>query len=415
MEDIHSLNKKLSSNNDNLDEESQLSDIENIFNSQSYPNSQTNSFTNKYKFQNDEQDNDECVSQCLQVQNKTAGFVIKPFLSAQKFQIDLFTGVYLTQDGIIRYFPSILPVYFGFNQYETSEVQNFSSSSGLVNINSFRRNMQNVSSYEIALQYLQKFPNIQLNFAQQILTRFGKAMNGLQQLFQEEQYTDDLLNFKDDEFQKFQQICMSFLEEFHKQNENMMFTYQILRVSQKYKDIDISNYGYSKSYLDLLGINPETLSQIILRGKQIDLIPQKNDITNQCLASMQGLGSKQECHICNITTFDGFPLKIVLKKRNYGQMLINSQITEGENDYYFVITEIDVDLYHLQQLINYRQRLGQNSILSYDDFIRKELSYLFEDVEYSIHSQAFIEKYYKENTDQLQQRHIQCCYKYIAN
>ncbi|EAS06240.2 hypothetical protein TTHERM_00327220 (macronuclear) [Tetrahymena thermophila SB210] len=414
MEVNNPQNQNGNQSNGEMDESFLLYDIENIFDSQSYSNCDRNSAQNKDNSYSDQQVNEVRVSNC-KVQNKMTNFVIRPFLYPQEFQIDLFTGVYLTQDGIIRYFPSILPVYFGFNQYETSQVQNYSSSSGFINIDQFRRNIQNVTQYEQAIQYIQKFPNIQQQFAEQVLTRFGTVMNALQKVFQKQKYTEAFLNFKDDEFQKFQSMCMSFLDEFHKQNQNMMFTYQILRLSQKHKDIDISNYGYSKSYLDLLGINPETLSQIILRGKQIDLIHQKNDITNQCLASMSGLGTKQECHICDITTFDGFPLKIVLKKRNYGQMLMNSQIIEGEHDYYFVITEIDVDLYHLQQLINYRQRLGKNSILSYDDFIRKELSYLFEDVEYSIHSQAFIEKYYKENTEQLEKRKMQCCYKYVTN
>lgn len=31
--------------------------------------------------------------------------------------------------------------------------------------------------------------------------------------------------------------------------------------------MDMSNYGYSKAYLNFLGINSDVLSQIILRGK----------------------------------------------------------------------------------------------------------------------------------------------------
>lgn len=60
---------------------------------------------------------------------------------------------------------------------------------------------------------------------------------------------------------------------------------------------------------------------------------------------------------------------------------------EGEYEYYFTLTEMDVDLHDLEQLINYRTRLSQSNNLSIDDFLRKELSYLFEDVEYSIQSQ----------------------------
>lgn len=48
---------------------------------------------------------------------------------------------------------------------------------------------------------------------------------------------------------------------------------------------------------------------------------------------------------------------------------------------------MDVELKDLQNLISYRQRIVKtDKKLSYEDFMRKELSYLFEDVEYSVHS-----------------------------
>jgi len=39
----------------------------------------------------------------------------------------------------------------------------------------------------------------------------------------------------------------------------------------------------------------------------------------------------------------------------------------------------------------------KNGKLSIDDLIKKELSFLFEDVEYSVFSQEFLEKYYAES------------------
>lgn len=63
------------------------------------------------------------------------------------------------------------------------------------------------------------------------------------------------------------------------------------------------------------------------------------------------------------------------------------RITNFPFEYILSITEIDVDLSDLQNLILYRERLVlNNEELSFDDFIRKELSYIFEDVEYSVHS-----------------------------
>lgn len=34
----------------------------------------------------------------------------------------------------------------------------------------------------------------------------------------------------------------------------------------------MSNFGYSQAYLDLIGINPDTLTSLLLRKKKVDLL-----------------------------------------------------------------------------------------------------------------------------------------------
>lgn len=145
--------------------------------------------------------------------------------------------------------------------------------------------------------------------------------------------------------------------------------------------------GYSRSYLDFLGMDPASLSQIILRRKKVDLMRSKEDITNLSLQGLTILFEHEgdEEYDTHITTFDGFPIKVTLKKRNHTHIFGLQKFIGEEYEYDFVITEIDVDLYDLQQLIQYRQRISQKEDdITIDDFLRRELSYLFEDVEYTI-------------------------------
>ncbi|KAL4467419.1 hypothetical protein ABPG72_011017 [Tetrahymena utriculariae] len=342
-------------------------------------------------------------------------FIIKPLPAGQNFQINITNGLQITSDGVIRHFISLFPVYFGFNQYESFQVEDLSANYGLIKIKQHDKEKLIYSSYQYALQFLQHIPNIQLQLAKHTFSLVESNIEQLNQYYAKQVISEESYQQKEEEFNRFQQMCMLFLSQINKQNNNLMFTYQIARLSQKHNCLDFQNYGYSNSYLELLGINSETFSQIILRGKQIDLMPKKVDISNQSLASILNLKTKDEDkQISEITTFDGFHIKLYIKTKNYGNLFPNNVVFEGKSEYYLLITEIDVDMQDLSQLINYRQRLIDHSRFTYDDFIKKELSYLFEDVEYSIHSQAFLEKYYSQNIEKLQQKQLlQCNYKYV--
>lgn len=39
--------------------------------------------------------------------------------------------------------------------------------------------------------------------------------------------------------------------------------------------------------------------------------------------------------------------------------------------------------------------------MNYDDYLKRELSLMFEDVEYSVHSQEFFDKFYDPNIEKM--------------
>ncbi|EAR92227.2 hypothetical protein TTHERM_01051760 (macronuclear) [Tetrahymena thermophila SB210] len=196
------------------------------------------------------------------------------------------------------------------------------------------------------------------------------------------------------------------------------------------KEQDIIHMGYSKQYLDLLGLDKDTVSQIFLRNKKIDLFQNLQDISKQALegifnfvkvATEKKLVS-QESFESNIVTFDGYPIKIFQKKKTVCSIQFQETQNKNQQDHFLLtVVDIDIELDSLQQLIQYRQRISQQSNSQIDtDFIRRENSYLFEDVEYSVESEQFIQKFYGQNLLNLQQIQIQndekskqCCYKFI--
>ncbi|KAL4485382.1 hypothetical protein ABPG72_008558 [Tetrahymena utriculariae] len=189
--------------------------------------------------------------------------------------------------------------------------------------------------------------------------------------------------------------------------------------------------GYSKQYLDLLGLDKDIISQIFLRNKKIDLFQNPQDISKQALKGIldsvntffENRFPKLEHFESKRVTFDGQRIKIFQRK----QTVCHIELEEA-NQYRlhgrFLLTLIDIDVeaQSLQQLIQYRQRISNQSNSKINgDFIRRENSYLFEDVEYQVESQQFIEKFYglnllnlKQVQQQIDENYKKCCYKYIS-
>ncbi|KAL4478612.1 hypothetical protein ABPG74_006847 [Tetrahymena malaccensis] len=214
------------------------------------------------------------------------------------------------------------------------------------------------------------------------------------------------LDQKDEEFQQHLEFCYDYLNRTYiknKENSSQMFQYQIARYNYRDHQSEFVRSGFSKSYLELLGLDQSSFSSIYLRKYQVDLIKEKNKITQQTIQAMDNEFKHpfEEKYIIQVQTFDGFFLNLTQRKHN----IQNEEAKEKYlmfYDYSFFLIEFDIDIQELQKLIEYRLKILQHpNTLSIEQFIQKELCYRFEDVEYSIHSETFIDKFYRENLEQM--------------
>ncbi|EAS06241.1 hypothetical protein TTHERM_00327230 (macronuclear) [Tetrahymena thermophila SB210] len=341
----------------------------------------------------------------LVVQNKQPNWnyvYINPNLNDFNQTFSLFNGFTVTNEGAIRFNYILDQVSFGYWQQKVLQVAELHKL-GIVDISYSRDKMYKNNQYSEALNFLKYVPNLDFQKVSAVLTQTEQVIKGLK-AFLQSVVPEDMRDVKDLEYQLYLKHCFTYLEYFCQNNPNQMFYYAILRFNLHEGDSEIAHTGYSKSYLQLLGIESSSLSQIIMRNKRVDLIKDKVDIS---LIGLQGVlnmtaNLKEEYYESQINTFDGFPIKLKFKRQHVNHGFEANKIPLIECQYGFVIVEIDVDMYDLQQLIEYRQRLIQNQ-LNYEDYLKKELSLLYEDVEYSVQSQIFIEKYYVQNIEQLKE------------
>ncbi|KAL4501622.1 hypothetical protein ABPG72_018673 [Tetrahymena utriculariae] len=254
---------------------------------------------------------------------------------------------------------------------------------------------------------MSSLPNFPFQMASNCFNKTGKILNYIKSFIDQIQTQKQCYEeFKNEEFESYTKLFFQFLEEYSKVNPYQMYHYQIGRLNLKIQDMEYYHTGYSKSYLEFLGMDYESLSQLLLRRKKIDLAKNKQDITAISLQALPIMyqSNGEEQYESQITTFDGYPVKLKLLKRNYTKLFGIQTFLADECEYQFIITEIDVDLKDLQQLIQYREKIGQRSdFVNIQDFLRRELSYLFEDVEYTIDSYYLFEKFYSHNIITLKQ------------
>ncbi|EAR96727.2 hypothetical protein TTHERM_00758890 (macronuclear) [Tetrahymena thermophila SB210] len=332
-------------------------------------------------------------------------------------------GLSISSKGIIRFCYSLNHFSFGYSNYQACR-SNYLKNNDIIEFQIFNENKFKQYSFNDAIKFMSR--NSCKDFIQN--------SNTLKSFLDYQKQTFDI-NFSEKQFinqiedkNKYIQLCMEFIEKQAKVSDNKIFQYAIGSLNYEKKDFDIFNIGYSKSYLDLLGIDNDNFIRTLLRHQQIDLHQDDEEIMKQSLSGLKTNVYEQFDNDLDfyITTYDGFPLKVQGKKSN---IIINSgskNQPKQKKEFLLLFTEFDVDLKQLQRLIEYRQKLLNNrKDLSYNDFINKELSYMFEDVEYSVHSQSFIEKFYQPNLENLNylnqqylkrqiQMHVkQCGYKLL--
>ncbi|KAL4478616.1 hypothetical protein ABPG74_006851 [Tetrahymena malaccensis] len=312
-------------------------------------------------------------------------------------------GLQIEQDGTIRFCHSIGFLSFGFQTQKTLSFQYLKQEQLVQCLLTDDQNQ--LTPIQDAIMHLQNVKINKQNEVLQILEIYKNVREQLINRVEQFQINKDIITEHDEQFMLHIQYCEQYMKEYALQNQNQIYQFCIGRINILKKDAEIIKYVFSKSYLDFIGLDVDNLSQLIFRGQKVDLIQSKDEIID---LSLKGICNRffyniQDCYYeSNIVTFDGFPIKIYFKKRNVSPSSQCKRILNFQNEYIFHINELDVDLQDLQSLINYRERLlNSEKKLSFEDFTKKELSYLFEDVEYSVRSQQFIEKYYQQNIQKL--------------
>ncbi|EAS06234.1 hypothetical protein TTHERM_00327160 (macronuclear) [Tetrahymena thermophila SB210] len=318
--------------------------------------------------------------------------------------INLFIGMQVSRDGVFRHFQTLDNLSFGYNQQQIEKVVE-DKHYGLVNIVFEKNSQAPISDLSEAIKFLSSNPNIPFQQIFDLLQKLYYFKEVVQAQIEKLEINQALLSQKEAETQIFLQNFQQILFNYHQTNQFKMYWYSVFRINYQIQNTEIIHTGFSKAYLELLGIDSDTLSQIFLRGKKVDLIRNSIDISLLTLQGLQLLGQSLEgqCSpvVTQIVTFDGFPLTITQQK-TYSCLLEIQNEQFKYNDFGYNIVEVDVNTKDLQQLIEYRQRISERcGDIKIEDLIKRELSYLFEDVEYSIKSQNFIEKFYSDNINQL--------------
>ncbi|KAL4481922.1 hypothetical protein ABPG74_008011 [Tetrahymena malaccensis] len=258
---------------------------------------------------------------------------------------------------------------------------------------------------EQALEYILHTPCKQILEVRRALLKYESEQKQLQNMMQFINKNEFQIDQYNEEVQKHIQSCNEYILQYASENKEQMFQYLIGRVNFEMKDVEILEAGYSKSFLELIGLNASSLSFLLMRNEKIELIKDQNDLMKQSLTIFQNSNfiNKEIKLSFKIKTFDGFEIQLYVTKK---QISPNYQAKKFSNlplEYIFAINEFDIELEDLKNLISYRQRILSNSSeLTFDEFINKEISLLFEHVEYSVHSESLIEKFYQNNIDQLQ-------------
>ncbi|KAL4481912.1 hypothetical protein ABPG74_008001 [Tetrahymena malaccensis] len=285
------------------------------------------------------------------------------------------TGFTINKQGIIKFSYEIAHVSFGDHQIEMT---NFLQNEQIFQIHLINSEQKPSISVEQALEYILHTPCKYVQEARNALLEFKQIQRFL-----------------------FNNLVSNILNSTLALTKRKCFTTKQARVNFQQKDIDVLQSGYSKSFLDLIGLNIQNLSFLLLRNKKIDLFKDENEMMRQSLFYFTNNRTQQSTKTSYvIKTFDGFEIKLQQTKHQVFPFYETQKISKLPVEYIFFIIEFDVELEELQNLISYRQKILSNN-LTFDEYINKELSLLFENVEYSVNSNSLFDKFYKDNLNYL--------------
>ncbi|KAL4478602.1 hypothetical protein ABPG74_006837 [Tetrahymena malaccensis] len=325
-------------------------------------------------------------------------FVIQNSVARELFKLNC--GVFVTLDGVLRYCYCLTPISFGFYPTRIVKIEE-RHNLGIIDINHQIDRLVPKKSVEDCVDLMMNRNIANLN-KQELCNQLEVFDQLTKSIYYSAKTPEQMRSIKEQEFKDFIQCAFDYIEQTQNNENNKFFIFNIGRYNFIDQEVELAHTGLSKSYLSLLGLDCASFKTVILRNQKIDLIQDKADVIFQAL---KGIGLKMKYnqsdnYTANINTFDGFPLQVNYQVRNVtlSQKLNN----KFGREYILSIIHATLSPQQMQGLVDYRQKLMQNyNKFSIDEYIRKELSYFFEDVEYSIQSQQFLEKYYKENLKSL--------------
>ncbi|EAS02467.2 hypothetical protein TTHERM_00629730 (macronuclear) [Tetrahymena thermophila SB210] len=253
---------------------------------------------------------------------------------------------------------------------------------------------------EKAVIELQNVPHQTYYQLSQVLLKIGKYYDQMKAEMLE--YNEVNQERYDYEYNQYSQFCLEKVKELMKQYN--LSSYCIGRTNFKDGSLDVSHVGYSNGLLDLICLDYNTMQQLCLRDRQIQLVKDINQILESslfCLMSRFQNSTEYKIRV-NFTTLDGYDLWLDLTYHKIQPPTYKGMF----GNFFFCLIEIDIDANQLKGLLDYRNSI-QSKNANFNSFLQNELSFFQEDIEYSILSQSFLEKYYQDLIKKIQGLHSQ--------
>ncbi|KAL4509067.1 hypothetical protein ABPG73_006453 [Tetrahymena malaccensis] len=331
---------------------------------------------------------------------KYALIIIKQIPNSEDV-VQLSTFFKINNQGFIKLGFQIEHLSFGFEQ---TQFTNFLKNEQIFQVILLNASQKPRVSVEYALNYIQHTPCKQIQEVRNALFKYKLAQQQIFNVIDCIDKNEQQIQLINEEVQKHIKSCNEYVKQISQESKQMMFSYLIGRINFEIKDIEIVQAGYSKSFLELIGLNESSLSFLLMRNQRIDIIKDQDEVMMQQLMIFQNNNfQNNETKLSfKVKTFDGFDIQLYITKKQISPSYQAKKFSNLPREYIFIVSEFDVKLEDLENLISYRQKILNKNQLTFDEFINKEISILFENVEYSVYSQSLIEKFYQNNLNQLQ-------------
>ncbi|KAL4455852.1 hypothetical protein ABPG74_003262 [Tetrahymena malaccensis] len=223
-----------------------------------------------------------------------------------------------------------------------------------------------------------------------LLEKYQKFVNDLQektQILQNEQNMHFFSNYLDESYSKFLQKCQQVLVKVAEQHT--FYSYTINRLNLFNFEMEMRKYGYSETLLALLGLNVQQAQQYIWRRGLFDYMDKVNieDMLYQYISYTIGEG-KAHPHEVTLHTFDGLQVLAVNNIRIF--MNVDPQNPFIGYNEILLINIYDISQNMIKQVMELRKQNKDKS--------SKYIKELEEDLSYSMEATIFLEKYYKNAT-----------------